>query len=281
MKTFESIKPNRINFKINHINHKETEKKYEELYKFLSNFKNKSNPILLTIILPMFNEENTIRLVLENLPLNDAIEIIVIDDCSTDNSINEVKKVQSHRKIKLISHKKNSGYGGAIITGLNNARGEVIISMDSDGQHSSLDILNLIKPIFNNEVDCTVGSRYLGKYYYMLPITTRLGELVIEKLVQILFGIKIMNNQNGFRGFHKKMISIFNDIKYQGFAFATEVILLTILSGYRVKECPIILFDREYGTSKIILRKLAIDVFSCIFRYYLLKIKKLFFKKLV
>lgn len=256
------------------------EKKYQELYNFLSKYDDKSNSILLTIILPMFNEENTVRPILDNLPEHDLIEIIVIDDCSTDNSVNEVKKVRSYKKIRLIQHKVNSGYGGTIITGIKNSNGKVIVTMDSDGQHSSMDIFQLIKPIFEQEAECTIGSRYLGRYHYKLPIITRLGELIIEKLIHIFFGTKITNNQNGFRAFNKEKIRpLFEKIKYKDFAFATEVTLLILLSGFRLKECPIILYDREYGSSKIVLSRLTIDIFSCIFRYILLKITKIFQKK--
>ena len=85
------------------------EKKYQELYDFLTKYENKSKSCLLSIILPMFNEENTIGTILEDLPEHKLIEIIVIDDCSTDHSVHEVKRVKSQRRIRLICHKKNAG----------------------------------------------------------------------------------------------------------------------------------------------------------------------------
>ena len=252
---------------------------YQELYEFLKKFKDKDNQILMSITLPVFNEQNIIYSVLNNLPKNELIEIIVVDDHSSDNSVKEIEKIRNEKQIRLIKHKINKGYGGAIKTGVKAAKGKVIITMDSDGQHSPLDILSLVKPIFEGEADFAIGSRYLGANYYDLPLVTRLGEAILEKVLQILFNIKIMNNQNGFRAFNKKIVPLFDDTKFQGFTFATELILKTSLNGYKIKECPIKLYHRQFGSSKINLTTLTLDLISCIFLHYLKKIKMLLFKR--
>lgn len=248
---------------------------YQELHNFLNQFNYKENQILLSIILPVFNEEKIIKSVLENLPKNKKIEIIVVDDHSTDNSVKKIEKIQNKINIKLYKHKRNTGYGGAIKTGVTVATGEYLITMDSDGQHSPLDILSLIKPIFEGEADMTIGSRYLGANYYDLPLITRLGEAMVEKLIHLLFKQKVMNNQNGFRAFNRKIIPLFDDTKYQDYTSATEIILKTALKGYRIKECPIKLYHRQFGSSGIGLKKLTLNLLSCIFQYYLKKIKLL------
>ncbi|MFX0178894.1 MAG: glycosyltransferase family 2 protein [Candidatus Hodarchaeota archaeon] len=246
---------------------------FQELYKFIEKFKEYEDQVIISIILPLFNEEKTIRGVLESLPNHKSIEVIVVNDKSTDNSLEEIKLVQSYRNIKLINHQINKGYGAAIMTGIKHAKGKVIVSMDSDGQHSPDDLFTLVKPILDERADYTIGSRYLGTYFYQLPLSTRLGELFVEKLIRIFFGKKIMNNQNGFRAFNKKILPIFNDLKYYGYAFCTEQILKTSLEGYKIKECPIKVYDRKYGTSHIILSKLAINMVTLFFNYLIKKIK--------
>ena len=250
------------------------------LHEFMNQFKPKDDQILVSIILPMYNEEHTIGKVLGNLPKGNSIEIIVVDDHSKDNSLKEIERINENNEIKVIKHRKNRGYGAAIVTGINNARGEVLVTMDSDGQHSPYDLLAMIKPILNDEADYTIGSRYLGSYFYKLPVSTRLGELLIEKLIQIFFGKKIMNNQNGFRAFNRKVITIFKDFKYEGYAFCTEQIIRATIKGYRIKECPIKVYDRKYGTSNIILTKLTVNLFSCILQYILVKLNITIFKRL-
>ncbi|TFG23331.1 MAG: glycosyltransferase family 2 protein [Promethearchaeota archaeon] len=247
--------------------------RFQDLYLYINSINKKRKKVFLSIILPVYNEEKAIKNVLDHLPSNDDIEIIVVNDHSIDHSLAEIRKVQHYKNIRIINHRKNRGYGAAILTGIRHARGEIMVTMDSDGQHSPDDILTLIRPIIEKEADYTIGSRYLGTYFYNLPVSTRLGEVLLEKFIQILFHKKIKNNQNGFRAFNRKVLSIFHDIKYEGYAFCTEQILKVSLEGYKIKECPIKLYDRKFGSSHIILRKLAVNIFSCIFIYYLRKIQ--------
>ncbi len=135
----------------------------------------KDNQVLLSIILPVFNEEKSIYTVLKNLPKNELIEIIVVDDYSTDKTLSEIERISFEKEIKLIQDQQIRGYGGTLITGVNEAKGDVIITMDSDGQHRPSDILSLIRPIFEGEIDLIIGSRYLGANSYNLPLITRLG----------------------------------------------------------------------------------------------------------
>lgn len=246
---------------------------YQDLYDYIKNFKTKEDQVLISIVLPMFNEEKTIKTVLEELPYNNSIEIIVVNDHSTDNSLKEIEKVKLKRAIRVINHKRNRGYGDAIISGISHAKGNIIVTMDSDGQHSSDDIFFLVKPIFDGEADYTIGSRYKGTYFYQLPVLTRLGEVLVEKLIQILFGKRVMNNQTGFRAFNRKVLPIFDNTRYHGYAFCTEQILKVSLSGFKIKECPIKVYRREYGSSSIVLTQLARRIFSCLFYYYIQKLK--------
>ena len=251
---------------------------YDGMYEHLKRIWDKED-YLISIVIPVYNEDKTIFSILNKLPKNKYIEIIVIDDHSVDNSVDEIFKAQKHHDIKLFIHEKNKGYGNAILTGINKAKGKILVTMDADGQHCPEDIYTLIKPILNEEADYTIGSRYLGSYHYELPVSTRIGEILIEKLIYIIFGIKVENNQGGFRAFNKNIIKIFENIQYMNYAFTTELIIRASLYGYRIKECPITLLDRAHGSSRIILNKLAFNLFSCIFRYVIMKIKMKIFNK--
>ncbi len=231
----------------------------------------KESNFTLSIVIPVYNEEKSIRNILNLIPHNDGIEIIVVDDGSTDKSFQEA--IESDKSIKLIKLDVNQGYGNAILTGVKNASGDIIITMDSDGQHNPNEICRLIEPILNDKADICIGSRYLGKCNYNIPLFTRLGECFIEKSLQILFGQKISNNQSGFRAFKKTTTDVFKKIKFNGFAFATELLIKSKLKNYRIKEVPIVLEPRKYGISKIRLLKLTITLLSCIAYYFFIKIK--------
>lgn len=260
-------------------NYTPSDPKYKKLYQFLSKYENDFPKPILSIVLPVFNEEKSIKNLLEDLPQNKNIEIIVVDDHSTDDSVKEILKLKEHMNLELYKHRTNRGYGGAIITGVNKAKGEVIVTMDSDGQHNPLDIISVIKPVFEGTADYTIGSRYLGANHYDLPLITRLGEAVVEKFIQIFFNERVMNNQNGFRAFKRKIIPLFSQVKYSGFTFATEIILKLVMEDYKIEECPIKVYHRQFGSSKINIKKLTLNLFSCLFRYYIKKVLR--FKKIL
>ena len=252
---------------------------YNKLYEHLDKVKSNKDKYLISIVIPVYNEDKTICSILNSLPKKDYVEIIVIDDHSIDNSIREIEKVQENFDIKLIKHKINMGYGKAILTGIKKSNGKIIITIDADGQHRPDDIYTLVKPILDNKADYTIGSRYLGTYHYNLPTSTRLGELLVEKFIRIFFRQKVVNNQGGFRAFDRKIIRIFDDIQYKNYAFTTELIIRAAIYGYRIKECPIRLLDRVHGKSRIVLNKLAFNLFLLIFRYIIIKLKMKVFKK--
>ena len=257
-------------------NYYKAESTKTSLKKRVSKFKKYTNSSL-SIVIPLYNEEKSIKNILNKIPNDEEIEIIVVDDGSTDKS--SVEAINSNKSIKLIRHKENQGYGNAVLTGIKNATGDIIITMDSDGQHNPNEIYRLIEPILNDKADICVGSRYLGKCSYNIPLYTRFGECVIEKTLQILFRQKISNNQSGYRALKKEIIDIYDKIKFNGFAFATEILIKSKLRSYRIKEVPIVLEPRKYGISKIRLFKLTLSLLSCITYYFLIKLKKITNKK--
>jgi glycosyltransferase involved in cell wall biosynthesis len=251
---------------------------YKKLYEHLDKHANGKIP-LLSIILPVYNEQNTIRRLLERLPHHDAIEIIVVDDHSTDNSLAEIKKVKDHGILHVLEHRTNRGYGAALNTGIHYSKGEIFLTMDSDGQHRPKDIFTLVEPILKGEADITIGSRYKGSYNYELPIVKRFGEAILEIGIRFFFGQKVKNNQSGFRAFHRKTFSIFENIRFEGYAFTTELILAAALRDLRIKEVPIDLLGRKHGSSYIILYKLLASLFICMYMYILLNAKRLVKKR--
>ena len=252
---------------------------FQELYHYLNNYKKTKDSILLSIIIPVYNEQDTIERVLKSLPRHKSIEIIVVDDHSTDDSIKKIKEATKYNNIHIIKHKINRGYGAALNTGIKLSRGDIFITMDSDGQHQAKDIINLVKPIIEGEADITIGSRYKGSYNYELPIATRFGEAILEIGIRFFFAQKVKNNQSGFRAFHRRTFKIFKGIIFTGYAFTTELILSAALHDFRIKEVPIDLSGRTFGSSYIILYKLLFSLFLCMYLYILKNAKRLFSKR--
>lgn len=227
---------------------------------------------LISIVIPLYNEENSIKNVLNRIPNHHRYEIIIVDDGSTDNSVNKVKEI-NNKNIKIIKHIKNRGYGAAILTGINHANGDIIITMDSDGQHNPEKIGHLITPIINNQADIVVGSRYLGTCKYKVPLHTRVGEIIINKCLWLLFGQKVGNNQSGFRALSKICKEIFENMIYSNFAFCTELLFLAAYKKFKITEVPITINKRKYGCSYIQLIGIIKAISICILFYSIKKFK--------
>ena len=138
--------------------------RHSELYKYLEKHKYNHVPFL-SIILPVYNEEKTIKRIINSLPKHEAVEIIIVDDHSTDNSLEEIKKVKGFDNLHVLEHRINRGYGAALNTGIHFSKGRIFLTMDSDGQHRAEDIINLVKPIIENNADIVIGSRYKGTMF--------------------------------------------------------------------------------------------------------------------
>ena len=223
---------------------------------------------LISIIIPLYNEENSILNVINRIPNNIRKEIIIVDDGSTDNSVKKIQELEND-DVKIIQHEKNRGYGAAILTGFKEAKGDIIITMDSDGQMRPEEIPNIIAPILQNNADLVIGSRYLGACNFPVPFYKRLGEFCINICLWVLFRQTISNNQNGFRAYNKRAFIVFEDIKSVGMGFSTEIIFNAAYHNLHIMDVPMTGDPREFGSSYVnvleILKSIIIliSIFAC------------------
>ena len=238
------------------------------------------NDLLISIVIPLYNEAHTIKNVINKIPNHFRYEVIVIDDGSIDNSVKNVKKIKNddYKKIKLIIHEKNKGYGEAILTGFKHAKGDIIITMDSDGQQDPKDILNLIKPILRNQADIVVGSKKMGTCNYKVALHAKMGEFFIKKCLWFLTRQKVNNNQSGFRAFKKNTLELFNEMRFKGMGFTTEILFKAALNNFRIAEVPISNHARKFGNTNVQLKNIIKSIISCILIYFFKKLKMSFNK---
>ena len=232
---------------------------------------NNSN-LLISVIIPVYNEVNSIQEIIERIPNHQNYEIILIDDGSTDNSIKKVQKIQN-RTIKVIRHENNLGYGEALLSGFRHANGDIIITLDSDGQHNPVEIPRLVDALIDNNVDIVIGSRSLGSHNYKVPLYTKTGEFCIRNLLFFLFRQKIYNNQSGFRAIKTKSLVLLQKMKNSKFGFGTELLFNAAYSNLKIIEIPVSMNPRKYGTSNINLPEIIISIFMCILDYLFKKFK--------
>lgn len=193
----------------------------------------------ISIVIPAYNEEKAIGRVirqLKELHLGES-EIIVIDDGSKDKTAEIVKG----EGIRLIQHLYNKGYGAALKTGIRKAKGDLILMVDADGQHSPQDIERVVLGM-KEEVDMTVGLRGKGSER---PLFRRIGKNMLSLVANYLAGHKIPDLNSGLRAIRKDAILQFIHILPNGFSFTTTLTLAFLKGGFEIRYVPITTSKRE------------------------------------
>ena len=225
----------------------------------------------ITILIPVFNEKNYILKVLEKVNFQKKkydLEIIVIDDCSTDGTV-ELLKNHSHLYDQVFYKNKNEGKGSAIIKGIEFATGEYTLVQDADLEYSPNDYIQLFKPIDNN-ADAVYGSRFKGSEpKRIIYFFNRVANFLITFLVNCLTNINFSDVETGYKLVKTNLLK---KINLQEKTFAIEVELTMKLSKLNIKfyEVGINYDGRKYEEGKKIQIK---DGFIAIYKilYYFIK----------
>lgn len=214
------------------------------------------------VIIPAYNEEESIVEVVNKLKTaQPEVDYIIINDCSTDNT----EKICQEHEFNYINLPVNLGIGGGVQAGYRYAVEndyDITIQMDGDGQHDPESIVELIKPIIENNADMVIGSRFITNDGFQSSMMRRVGIKFLEWLIKICCGVKINDTTSGFRATSKKLTQHFS-IEYAQDYPEPEAIIAAVLNGYRVFEVPVIMHERQGGESSIKALKTV---------YYMLKV---------
>jgi len=205
--------------------------------------------ILLSVIIPAFNEEKRIPQTLIDIDAylrkqEYGYEIIVVDDGSSDGTVGVVEDMMNEiRNLKLIENKKNQGKGYSVRRGMIEAGGRFRLFTDADNS-TSIDQVERMWPAFDEGFDVVIGSRDVKGAVLDPPqpwYRRRLGD-VFNVLVQVLLGLwGVWDTQCGFKGFKKEVVEkVFPMCRINRFAFDPEILILSKRMGYKIKEIPVI-----------------------------------------
>jgi len=207
--------------------------------------------MLISVVIPVFNEELTIGNVIERLAVvmqktGFNYEIIVVDDCSSDNSL----EFSRRPSVKVFSLKMHMGKGYALRAGFAKAKGEIITTIDSDGSHRPEELPRLLTPVLQNKSDLVIGSRYLG----LTPVAAKklnvAGVHLFNFLIKILTGTGVSDSQSGYRVMTSAVLKCMR-LKSGGYEIESEMLVKTAKHGFRVMEVPISFEQRTCGTSSL------------------------------
>lgn len=198
------------------------------------------------IILPAYNEEKVIKEVITDIQKQGYSNIIVVNDGSSDNTYQEAKSTG----IITLSHPINRGKGAATQTGIDAAKllnADIIVTMDSDGQHDPKDIKKLIQPILDDKADVVIGSRMLNTKG--MPKSRIIMNKIANIVTYIFFGIMVTDSQSGFRAYNKKAYtSVYTYM--DRYEFESEMLGQIKNAKLRIKEVPIKVIYTDYSKNK-------------------------------
>ncbi len=205
--------------------------------------------MLVSVIIPAFNEEHTIRQVIEvvhSLPIEK--QIIVVNDGSTDGTYKVLEELQAVHPLTVVHCEENSGKGFAIRQGLPHVKGEAVVIQDADMELCPTDLVDLLKPFERDEAQVVYGSRFLkgrGNASFHNFIANRL----LAIYTNLLYGCQITDESTGYKAFSTELITRLN-LTCEGFEFCPEVTAKILRIGYRIYEVPVSYFPRTKKEGK-------------------------------
>ena len=232
------------------------------------------------VIIPVHNEESQISKVVNSIP--DFVDnIVVVDDCSDDNSVDVIEKIiENDKKIILLKHETNKGCGGAISTGniwASSKDFDIVVRMDGDGQMDPIDLPNILDPVLANEADYTKGNRlFSGEAYKKIPKIRYFGNSILSLLTKIASGYwHVADSQTGYTAINKKALKIINWNKmYKRYGQPNDLLVMLNVSNMRVRDVPI---DPVYGVgekSGIKIRKVIFTIGWLLIKRFFLEVKR-------
>ena len=224
----------------------------------------------ISVILPCFNEENTIVEILKKVNKQKKkfdIEVIISDDGSTDRTINLLdENVDLYDK--LVKNKNNLGKGSAIKKGLEIAEGDIIIFQDADLEYDPNDYRKLIKPFLENQADVVYGSRFLGSSAQrVIYYSHRVANFLITTLVNIFTNINYTDVETGYKIFRKSILDSI-DLKENSFGIEIETTMKISKLNPKIFEVGISYNGRTYAEGKKITFKDGLIAIWLVFKYF-------------
>lgn len=222
----------------------------------------------LSVIIPVYNEEATIREIVNRvcaLPLD--IEIIVVDDGSTDGTPGILKSEIEGKLGQVVYQNRNRGKGAAVRAGLERVTGEVVVIQDADLEYEPEDLLDLLRPIEKKKADVVYGSRFVsGKAHRVLLFWHSVGNRFLTMLSNSFTNLNLTDMETGYKMFRTEIIRQIH-LEQDRFGFEPEVTAKVARLGCRIFEVGISYSGRDYTQGKKIGWKDGVIAIWCIIKY--------------
>lgn len=221
-----------------------------------------------SVIIPVYNEVNTIDEIISRVKLAPLEkEIIIIDDASTDGTTKRLEEIaKEDRDVKVFFHSMNQGKGGALHTGFKAAKGDVIIIQDADLEYNPKEYPHLVEPIVDGRADVVYGSRFTGGPHRVLYFWHYVGNKLLTLLSNALSNINLTDMETCYKVFKKDIIEDLS-LKSKRFGFEPEFTMKVAKKRYRIYEVPISYSGRSYSEGKKITWKDGFEAIYTLLRF--------------
>lgn len=221
----------------------------------------------ITVIIPVYNEKNTIREIVRRVQAMEiATEIIIVDDGSTDGTRDIVQLLDGKNTIRALFHDRNQGKGTAVRLGIKHAKGDVIIIQDADLEYDPREYPNLLRPIEEDIADVVYGSRFLGGARRPILFWNMVANKILTLVTNILYNNILTDMETGYKVFRRSVIEQI-PLHARGFDFEPEFTAKILKRKVRVFEVPITFNPRDYSDGKKIKMKDAFEALWALLKY--------------
>jgi glycosyltransferase involved in cell wall biosynthesis len=205
----------------------------------------------LSVVIPIYNEKNTIEEILRRVEAtNMASEIVLIDDFSTDGTRQILQDLKVKKpSMKVLFHEKNRGKGAALHTGFQNASGDIILVQDADLEYNPKEYSTLLEPILSGNADVVYGSRFLGAQRRVTMFWHMVANHLLTLATNILFNSILSDMETGYKVFRSELLHGM-PLRANRFDFEPEFTAKMLKRKARIFEVPISFNPREYNEGK-------------------------------
>ena len=225
----------------------------------------------LSVVMPVFNENQTLReIVARVLPAHPDLELICVDDGSTDGTREILRELQAHNPaVRVIEEPKNRGKGAALRTGFQAATGEFVIIQDADLEYDPNDYAVLLEPLIRGEADVVYGSRFIGAGpHRVLYFWHSVGNWALTLVSNALTDLNLTDMETGYKAFRREVIQSI-PIEEDRFGFEPEITVKIAKRHLRVYEVGVRYWGRTYQAGKKIHWTDGVRALWCLVKYSL------------